>query len=81
MSECQKFEDRFVEALYGELDSSNQEALDAHLKECGRCRELHSAMQKTLQIMDERKRPEPSSEYWEQYDESLKKRLAEAAGA
>ncbi len=79
MSECQKYEDRFVDALYGELDSSNQEAFDAHLKECGRCRELHSAMQKTLQTMDRRERLEPSPEYWEQYDESLKKRLAEAA--
>ena len=51
MSDCQKFEDRFVDALYGELDPSNQQAVDEHLKECSRCSELFASMQKTLNIM------------------------------
>ena len=58
MSDCQKFEDRFVDALYGELDPSNQQALDEHLKECSRCSELFASLQKTLNIMDGRKHPE-----------------------
>jgi Putative zinc-finger len=78
MSDCQKFEDRFVEALYGELDPSNQQAFDAHLKECGQCRELHASMQETLHIMDGREHPELPEQYWNQYDESLKKRMAVA---
>jgi Putative zinc-finger len=78
MSECQKFEDRFVDALYGELDPSNQHALDEHLKECSRCRDLFASMQKTLNIMDSREHPELPDEYWKQYDDSLQKRIADA---
>lgn len=78
MSDCQKFEDRFVDALYGELDPSNQQPLDEHLKQCERCRELFVTMQKTLQIMDGRKHSELPDEYWNQYDQSLQKRMADA---
>ncbi len=78
MSDCQKFEDRFVDALYGELDPSNQQALDEHLKECSRCTELFASMQKTLHIMDGREHPELPQEYWNQYDQSLQKRMADA---
>ena len=78
MSDCQKFEDRFVDALYGELDPSNQQAVDEHLKECSRCSELFASMQKTLNIMDSREHPELPEEYWNQYDQSLQKRMADA---
>lgn len=78
MSECQKFEDRFVDALYGELDPSNQQSLDEHLKQCSRCTELFASMQKTLHIMDGREHPALSDEYWKQYDDSLQKRIADA---
>jgi Putative zinc-finger len=78
MSECQKFEDRFVDALYGELDPSNQQSLDEHLKECSRCTELFASLQKTLHIMDGREQPELPDEYWKKYDNSLQKRIADA---
>lgn len=78
MSDCQKFEDQFVDALYGELDPSNQQALDEHLKQCSRCSELFASMQKTLNIMDGREHPELPDEYWKQYDDSLRKRMADA---
>jgi hypothetical protein len=73
MNNCSKFEDQFVDALYGELKIRDD--FDAHLKECAQCRALYQTMQKTLNVMDERVRPELSSEYWERYDESLKNRL------
>lgn len=78
MSDCQKFEDRFVDALYGELDPSNQQSLDEHLKQCSRCGELFASMQNTLQIMDGREHPKLADEYWKQYDDSLQKRMADA---
>jgi Putative zinc-finger len=78
MSDCQKFEDRFVDALYGELDPSNQQSLNEHLKQCSRCRDLFASLQKTLQIMDDREHPELPDEYWKQYDSSLQKRIADA---
>src|SRR5262245_62407756 len=78
MSDCDKFEDRFVGALYGELDPDSQQAFDAHLKKCAQCRELHASMQKTLHIMDDREHPELPDEYWKQYDQKLQKRIADA---
>jgi hypothetical protein len=73
MNNCSKYEDQFVDALYGELKIRDD--FDAHLKECAQCRALYQTMQKTLNVMDERVRPELSSDYWERYDESLKNRL------
>jgi hypothetical protein len=73
MNNCSKFEDQFVDALYGELKIRDD--FDAHLKGCAQCRALYQTMQKTLNVMDERVRPELSSEYWDRYDESLKNRL------
>jgi len=78
MSDCEKFEDRFVDALYGELDPSIQQPLDEHLKQCSRCKELFASMQKTLHIMDDRQHPELPDEYWNQYDQKLQKRLTDA---
>ncbi len=78
MSDCQKFEDRFVDALYGELDPSNQQSVDEHLKQCSRCTELFASLQKTLHIMDGREHPELPDAYWKQYDDSLQKRMANA---
>jgi hypothetical protein len=78
MSDCQKFEDQFVDALYGELDPSIQQPLDEHLKQCRRCNELFASMQKTLHIMDDRDHPELADEYWNQYDQKLHKRMADA---
>jgi hypothetical protein len=78
MSDCQKFEDRFVDALYNELDPSAQQSMDEHLKQCSRCRDLFASMQNTLHIMDGREHPQLSDEYWNQYDQSLQKRIADA---
>lgn len=78
MSDCEKFEDRFVDALYGELDPSIQQPLDEHLKQCSRCKELFASMQNTLHIMDGREHPELPNEYWNQYDQKLQKRIADA---
>jgi hypothetical protein len=78
MSDCEKFEDRFVDALYGELDASIQQPLDEHLKQCSKCREQYTSLQKTLHIMDGREHPELSDEYWHQYDQKLQKRIADA---
>jgi hypothetical protein len=78
MSDCQKFEDRFVDALYSELDPSSQQQLDEHLKQCSRCKDLFASLQNTLQIMDGREHPELPEEYWNQYDRSLEKRIADA---
>jgi Putative zinc-finger len=78
MSDCEKFEDRFVDALYGELDPAIQQPMDEHLRQCSPCRDLFASMQKTLDIMDGREHPELPNEYWNQYDQKLQKRLADA---
>ncbi|HEY7159778.1 MAG TPA: zf-HC2 domain-containing protein [Acidobacteriota bacterium] len=78
MSDCHKFEDQFVDALYGELDPSNQQSMNEHLKQCSRCKELFASMQNTLQIMDGREHPELPEEYWNQYDQSLQKRISDS---
>lgn len=78
MSDCEKFEDRFIDALYGELDPSSQQPLDEHLRQCDRCKELFASMQNTLEIMDGREHPQLPEEYWNQYDQKLQKRIADA---
>jgi hypothetical protein len=52
--------------------------MDEHLKQCSRCSDLFASMQKTLNIMDGREHPELSNEYWNQYDQKLQKRMADA---
>jgi hypothetical protein len=77
MNNCQRFEEQFVDALYGELKAEPKQDFDSHLKECAQCRALYQTMQKTLNVMDERVRPDLSPDYWQQYDASLQKRIVE----
>jgi hypothetical protein len=78
MNNCERFQDQFVDALYNELIPQSQNEFNVHLKECPDCSASYEKLQKTLNVMDERVHHEPSPEYWQKYDESLKTRLAKA---
>jgi len=77
MKECKKCRALLVEALYGELDSKEQDFFEKHLASCPACAAESEAMTETLKIMDERVRPERDQGFWNGYWDRLSRRMKE----
>jgi hypothetical protein len=77
MSDCQKYQDMFVDALYGELSLEDKPVLEKHLKECTLCRQEYEEMTATVDTMSQRIRPEPEAEFFDGYWDRLAKRMDE----
>lgn len=75
MSDCQKYQDMFVDALYGELSSEEKPVLENHLKECVLCRQEYEEMTATMDTMSQRIRPEPEADFFVGYWDRLAKRM------
>jgi len=45
---CEKFADRIVDYVDGELESSEAQVVAQHLKECDRCRHIAEALERSL---------------------------------
>lgn len=75
MNNCRKCRSMFVEAIYGELTSDQQERFNCHLESCPKCAEEFGRMKLSTEIMDKRVRSEPEAHYWESYWDNLAERM------
>ena len=75
MINCRTSKDRMIEALYGELDPTEKERFDNHLRSCPECASEYSVMGATLRLMDKRERPDPGPEFWDGYWDRLSRRM------
>jgi len=76
MKPCKNIRRTFVDALYGELSEQEKQAFNSHLESCEHCRKSFARMKKTLKVMSQRTRPEPSQEFWGGYWDQLEQRMA-----
>ena len=75
MSKCKDFQNRFVDALYSELDSESQKRFDAHLQSCADCSAEFEAFAAALKVMNQRELPQPKEAFWESYWNNLEPKL------
>ncbi len=75
MSECEKYKDMIVDALYGELSLEEKLVLEKHLKECALCRQEFEELTATMDTMSRRIRPEPEKEFFDGYWDRLAERM------
>ena len=75
MNNCRKCRSMFVEAIYGELTSDQQERFKSHLESCPKCAEEFAGMKSSTEIMNKRVRTEPDAHYWEGYWDHLAERM------
>ena len=75
MNDCQKYQNMFIDALYGELSLEDKPVFEKHLQECGLCRQEYEEMTATVDTMSRRIRPEPEAEFFDGYWNRLAKRM------
>lgn len=75
MKKCQIYQQKFMEALYCELESQKLAALNQHLAECESCRAEFEEMKSALGILSRYERTEPEAAYWSQYSQRLEQRM------
>ena len=75
MSACEKFQARFIEALYDELDAKMLKALQAHLENCPKCRKEYKQMRNTILKIEKEDMPDPGEQYWDNYWLRLDQRM------
>lgn len=75
MSDCRKCHDLMIEARYGELDAVGRERLGRHLAACPACAAASEALRADLDLMGERRRPEPGQAFWDGYWDRLSRRV------
>lgn len=75
MSDCERYQNMFVDALYEELSAENKPVLEKHLKKCDSCRHEYDEMAATMDKMSRRVRPEPDPEFFDGYWDRLAKRM------
>jgi hypothetical protein len=81
MISCRTSKDRMIEALYGELGSTDKERFDEHLRSCPVCASEYSILGATLKVMDRRERPDPGPAFWDGYwDRFSRRKVWEEAG-
>jgi hypothetical protein len=75
MSECKKYQNMFVDALYEELSKEDKPILEKHLKDCDLCRQEYEDMAAAMDAMSRRVRPEPDREFFDGYWDRLAERM------
>jgi hypothetical protein len=78
--EHEKIKELIPYYLDGELEAEQAKALEAHLKECSKCREELKELQKFEEVMGMLKLKKPQNEVWEQYWSSVYNRLERKIG-
>lgn len=80
---CEEIKNLFAEALYDELDTGNKNEFDEHLTACENCRGEYAELRRTLRMMDQRTRVEPTGEEWKDFVERLEEKIGsgDKAGA
>ena len=75
MNNCRKCHEYFPDALYGELADDQKREFEAHISACPVCAVEFERLKAALEIMDQRIRPEPGSEFWDGYWAKLAYRI------
>jgi hypothetical protein len=75
----ERAQELMIEALYGELDAASMRDFDAHVATCAECATLYEEMRATGAAMDERRRPDPGDDYWNNYYTRLEARMQREA--
>jgi hypothetical protein len=78
---CTQTREYFVDALYSELDAVTRREFEEHLSKCVSCASEYDKMRASLSIMDKRVRTEPDKTYWDEYWNSLQKKLKDTSHA
>ncbi|MBI2924021.1 MAG: zf-HC2 domain-containing protein [Planctomycetes bacterium] len=58
---CARYQEWATLSLYGELEPGEERALEAHLRECGACREVREALAGTVRLLKRRSAPLPGA--------------------
>ena len=73
--ECQAIKNLLSPYLEGELKREEKDNLEAHLKECPKCREELSLLEKTIQSVKDLEEVAPPANFLAKINEKLDKRL------
>lgn len=73
---CRECQNIMVDALYDELEAQARGRFESHVVECTKCADLFAEMRTTLNVMDQRQRPDPGENYWVSYFDRLRTRMA-----
>lgn len=74
---CKKIKDMMPDVLNnaGELSETEREGFHAHLENCERCSGEYKRVAGTLAVMNKRRRPEMSDDFWDNYYSRLEDKL------
>lgn len=75
MKNCEKYQTLFVQAMYNELESSQAQAFEAHLKTRANCQAEFQQSKSLLKLLSQKKNDEPKAEFWDTYWFRLKTRM------
>jgi hypothetical protein len=75
MSDCKKYQDMLVDALYGELSLGDKPVFEKHLEECVSCQQEYEEISATMDTMSQRIRPEPGAKFFDSYWARLANRM------
>lgn len=75
MKGCKSCERLMVDALYQELNPSQQKYFEEHLSQCKQCAAEYERLSWTLKVMDQRELHEIQPDYWPDYWARLSERL------
>jgi len=78
MVDCKRYEEFWVEALYGEINDEDRAQLDRHFAECSRCNRRFESLKRTAGLMNRRTRPQLDQAYWNNYYSKLAPKLEQA---
>ncbi|NIV03380.1 hypothetical protein GWN26_03235 [Candidatus Saccharibacteria bacterium] len=76
MSNCEKYKDLFVDALYDELNAKAKRRFDTHLNECSNCSREFKQLKSTLELMNQHQRSQPDEAFWEGYWDRLSEKMS-----
>lgn len=71
MNVCSNMQDRFVEALYDELEAVERAEFERHLSVCASCAAAYESCKKTLLVMDLKEQPDPGEDFWAGFHQRL----------
>ncbi|MFC1492755.1 hypothetical protein ACFL6O_02250 [candidate division KSB1 bacterium] len=75
MNNCIKSMKMFLKAFYNELEGEEKKWFFLHLEQCEKCSLEYERMTAALNVMNERKLPDPEESYWEEYSMKLSKKI------
>jgi hypothetical protein len=75
MNNCRRCRSLFIEALYDELTQEQKKWFESHLQSCPNCAKQYQKICTTVDIMNQRTRPEPNSLFWNGYWDRLVDRM------